>query len=214
MAKQVVQKKLHKAQLQSKAVLPGVVLNSTTSEGLVPDAVEYAALIAFYNAMGGDNWVNDDNWLQGSTNTDFASWFGIDVVNGDVTYIGFRRNNLTGQLPPKIGDLTSLRGLIFQSNQISSIPKEIKYLTKLEYLNLSGNPLGTLPNEIGSLSNLSLLQISDCQLTSLPIEIGNLSNLEYLEVWVNQLSSIPTTIGNLKKLLNLSLGANNLQKPT
>ena len=50
----------HSLQLQSQGDISNLKVlnnNSTSSEGQVPDTVEYAALVALYHATGGDQWV-------------------------------------------------------------------------------------------------------------------------------------------------------------
>ncbi len=74
------------------------------------------ALVALYNATGGDNWDNNTNWLTGNV----AEWYGI-LVNGDgrVTEINLSSNQLTGSIPVEIGDLTSLTKLFLCDNQLT-----------------------------------------------------------------------------------------------
>ena len=62
-------------------------------------------------------------------------------------------------------------------HQLRELPPGIGNLTSLTSLLLAGNPLGELPSEIGKLTDLTYLQLTGCSLTSLPSEIGNLTNL-------------------------------------
>jgi Leucine-rich repeat (LRR) protein len=59
-------------------------------------------------------------------------------------------NQLTGSIPPEIGNLTNLTRLISDYNQLTgSIPPEIGNLTNLNYLRLNDNQLsGIIPDEI------------------------------------------------------------------
>lgn len=51
-------------------------------------------------------------------------------------------NNLTGSIPPELGNLTNLRTLFLHRNMLSgAIPLELAKLTLLETLALSGNRL-------------------------------------------------------------------------
>ena len=62
------------------------------------------ALVAFYNATDGTNWTNNTNWLNGPVST----WAGITVVNGRVYTFRFYSNNIKGNIPPEIGQLTQI----------------------------------------------------------------------------------------------------------
>jgi Leucine-rich repeat (LRR) protein len=110
-------------------------------------------------------------------------------------------SGLTGEIPPEIGNLTNLIGLVLSSNQfIGGIPPEIGNLTNLTGLFLNNNQLtGRIPSEIGNLTNLTNLDLSDNELSEeIPPEIGNLTNLFQLLLNNNQLmGEIPESICNI-----------------
>jgi len=62
--------------------------------------------------------------------------------------LGF--NQLTGEIPAKIGQMTSLQRLVLFVNQLTgAIPTELSQLNNLYYLQLGGNQLtGTVPKEV------------------------------------------------------------------
>jgi len=168
------------------------------------------ALVALYNATNGPNWYNNSNWLTGPVNT----WYGITVSDNIVTVIYLDNNNLTGNIPPEIGNLSNLTSLYLYYNQlIGNIPAEIANLSNLQLLYLSGNQLtGSIPSEIGNLINLQSLDLYSNQLSgNIPTEIGNLVNLESLDLSYNQLSgSLPPEIGNLTNLYDLRVYENQI----
>ena len=102
---------------------------------------ERKALIAFYNATGGDGWSNKSGWKTEPLYPDgFAmpgtegTWagIGVDAGTGHVTGIGLPSNNLTGSLPAELGDLTYLQVITLYVNSIGgSLPAELGNLTAL-----------------------------------------------------------------------------------
>jgi Leucine-rich repeat (LRR) protein len=132
----------------------------------------------------------------------------------NLTYLSLSNNQLTGEIPSEIWNLTNLNHLWLQYNELTGeIPSEIGNLTNLNYLSLGGNQLtGEIPPEIGNLTNLTFLDLGYNQLTgSIPPEIGNLTNLNYLNLSNNQLTgSVPPEIGNLTNLTTLDLRDNQL----
>ena len=106
---------------------------------------ELAALHALYNATGGANWTNSDNWL---SDTPLSDWHGIKTDDdGRVTEIYLIGNNLSGQIPAALGKLNHLEGLYLARNDLSgSIPTELGDLSSLRTLMLFDNELtGTIP---------------------------------------------------------------------
>ena len=94
-------------------------------------------------------------------------------------------NNLTGPIPPEMGDVASLKWLFLGENQLSgSIPSELGNLADLGTLSLGANRLsGPIPSELGKLTNLTGLYLGDNQLSgTIPPEIGRMSNLGALHL--------------------------------
>ncbi len=170
------------------------------------------ALIDLYANTGGPNWSETWN-LANPVNT----WYGVSVYNGRVTSISlglddFVGNNLIGNLPASLGNLSDLTLLDLEYNQLSdSLPTSLGNLSNLQELLLDNNQLtGSLPASLGNLSNLTDLDLRVNQLSgSIPAELGNLSNLTALDLGDNLLSgSIPGELGNLSNVTYLELGGN------
>ncbi len=177
-------------------------------------AQDSLALVALYNSTNGENWTNNTGWLTAPV----REWFGVAVDSGRVVALDLsasvisgseESNNLTGALPPELGNLTKIVYLDLSNNQIAgTIPPELGNLESLESLNLDGNPLtGSIPSELGNLTNLIHLSIEKTQLTgSIPPELGQLTNLVSLDLDDNQLTgAIPPELGNLTNLIHLSI---------
>jgi len=128
----------------------------------------------------------------------------------NLTYLRLSYNDLTGEIPSWIGNLTSLTLLDLGSNLLSGeIPSEIGNLTNLERLELLNNQLsGEIPSEIGSLTNLTELWLGWNQLSGeIPSEIGSLTNLTALGLYNNQLTGeIPQAVCDLLESNNLDMG--------
>ncbi len=195
------------------------------------------ALVALYNATNGPGWTNNANWLTGQLN----SWNGITVSGNRVTMVKLEFNNLTGTIPPEIGDLSELTHLSLRGNQLSgiipyeigslynlwlldlgqnhlsgTIPTQIEELTMLHYLILLDNELGgSIPTEIWFLENLEVLSLSFNYLYGiLPEEIGYLLNLTHLNLYYNQFSgTLPNSLYCLPNLEALAIGGNYFSGP-
>ena len=208
---------------------------SVGARAYVPIPSQREALVAFYNACGGPDWTKSTNWL---SDREISSWHGVTVTDGWVTSLVLERNNLSGNLPSELGNLTNLQRLVLYRNALSGkipselgnltnltrlylyenelsgeIPTELGNLTNLQRLYLGGNPLsGEIPSELGNLTNLQRLVLYRNALSGkIPSELGNLSNLTLLHLLGNQLSGeIPSELGNLSNLGVLQLGRNAL----
>ena len=175
---------------------------------------ERDALVALYNATNGPDWTETYLWLNDEVS--LGGWHGIDTgVNARrVTEIRLYDNNLSGVIPPELGDLAMLGSLNLGANSLEGeIPREIGKLTRLYELNMPWNQLsGKIPPELENLSRLVWLHLYGNQLTGpIPPELGYLHSLKYLDVSDNQLSGpIPVELENLTELRTLGLHKNRL----
>ena len=173
---------------------------------------DYDILMAFYNATGGANWTDNSGWGE---DCGVCSWYGVGCNNaGVIESLQLGSNNLTGSIPPEIGNLDKLIYLSLSNNNLSgSLPTEIGNLTQLISLQLYQNNLSSsLPSSIGNLVNVTEFNIHDNQFSgSIPTEIGNMVSLTSLGLFQNQFTgSIPPSIGNLTNLTALALFENML----
>ena len=187
--------------------------NNTWGHGFAQlPSPDRAHLVALYHATGGANWTNNTNWL---TNAPIGQWHGVTTDSqGRVTELNLTSNQLKGEIPPELANLTNLGLLALGGNELTGpIPTWLGGLTNLEELYLWENELtGTIPAELGSLVNLKELWLSKNQLTGeIPVELGSPSNLVQLVLWGNELTGeIPAELGSLTNLELLSLSANQL----
>ena len=69
--------------------------------GSAPETTDQEALVALYNATGGPNWGNNDNWL---SNDPLGEWHGVTTdAGGRVTELHISVNGLTGEIPEELG---------------------------------------------------------------------------------------------------------------
>ena len=202
---------------------------------------DHEILEALYDATGGPDWTNSENWL---TEAPLSEWHGVRVDDQErVVGLSLFANRLRGAIPAELGKLTELRRLVLARNYsglTGPIPAGLSNLTNLEELYLYSNALegaippelgnlpalvtlsllsnaleGAIPPELGNLANLRRLFLHDNDLEgAIPLELGNLANLQYLFLAGNGLTgSIPSTLSNLASLRGLSLVRNGLTGP-
>ncbi len=196
-----------------------VIPNHATQPELVADC---EVLLAIKSTLAGTATLN---W--GAT-TALSSWNGVTVARRNVaspkrvTRLDFRSGDLSGVIPPELGQLSALLTLQLSWNDLTgTIPPELGQLTGLTYLGLAGNRLtGTIPPELGRIGpGLQTLVLSGPRplrsgigLTgSIPAQLGNLTGLRFLYLDGNRLTgAIPTRFGRLKQLDLLNLARNQL----
>ena len=196
------------------------------------------ALEELYKATGGPNWRRSDNWL---TDRPLDEWFGVDASpDGSVVRLHLGHNNLNGELPSELRNLTSMFSLVLTANRLrgripaelgdlkvletldlrsngleESIPRQLGGLRRLQVLTLYSNRLrGEIPRELGNLKRLSRLVLSLNKLTGrIPKSLGGLPQLKILALNNNSLGhEIPSALGNLRQLDRLNLSKNQLQQ--
>ena len=137
------------------------------------------SLIALYHATDGPHWVINSNWL---SDLPIGEWHGVTTnARGKLESLNLSFNQLSGEIPRELGNLSGVRTLDLSFNQLS----------------------GEIPRELGNLSALGFLFLNSNQLSGeIPQELGNLSRLQMLHLYGNQLSGcIP---GNLERWLDIS----------
>jgi hypothetical protein len=171
---------------------------------------EKQALLEFYEATNGAHW--NKTW---DMEADPSDWDGLTIENNRVTGISLLFNNLEGELPESIAQLTQLRILELSFNKLSgSLPESLGSLRNLETLAFNGNNLsGTIPASLGQLAQLKNLHLSSNHFTGvLPVELGNLTNIEVFNVFDNELTgSLPEEIAANLGLRELIVAENDFE---
>ncbi|XP_059066707.1 receptor like protein 23-like [Cryptomeria japonica] len=178
--------------------------------------------LADYNLVGEiPSWLLDmslfsinltANDLQGRLLLNTLAWEGIYVVDvsnnelcgqipsiwpSNILVLLLNNNSLTGNIPPRLQDCSSMRVLNLANNHLNGIiPSSLANCSQLQVLNLGyKNLTGMMPSEIGQI----------------PKSIGNFSKLRVLAMRSNNFEgSIPAEIEQLKYLQILDLSSNHL----
>ena len=67
------------------------------------------ALVALHKATDGENWGDNDNWL---SEEPLGQWSGVETdENGRVVELNLGSRQLSGEIPPELGNLASLTSL-------------------------------------------------------------------------------------------------------
>lgn len=171
------------------------------------------ALVSIYNSLDGPNWTDNTNWL--TPDSSITTWSHVTVSGGRVTQLNLNNNNISGTIPPEIGNLSALGSLAMDGAGLTgTLPPQLGNLLSLWYLGItSSNISGTIPPELGNLANLNYLYLyfNSNLGGSIPPELGNLTNLTALYLSSNNLSGpVPPELGNLSSLTSLYLFDNSL----
>ncbi|BBH01123.1 Leucine-rich repeat protein kinase family protein [Prunus dulcis] len=118
-----------------------------------------------------------------STTTSICNWVGVTcgVRHLRVTALNLSYMDLTGTIPPHLGNLSFLVKLHFRNNSFhGTLPQELARLLGLQSINFGFNNFtGTIPVWFGSLSKLQAFNIFGNQFSgSMPAAIFNLSALQ------------------------------------
>lgn len=192
--------------MRIRTALVAMILAATVaqvSSAAIP-LLERDALVALYEATGGEQWIDRDDWL-GPLGSECA-WYGVycNPAQTTVEKLVLRANHLDGTLPPEIGQLSGLSELDLSMNQIrASVPASIGNLTELVRLDLSDNELELpLPSSLFALPGLEVLRLAGNRFTgAVPSELGSLTSLTVLDLSSNGFfGEIPAAITSLNSL--------------
>lgn len=116
---------------------PTAVPTTTTPAGL-PD-IEREALIALYDATGGDDWKISSGWLGDGP---LDRWLRVATdEDGRVTEVDLSANQLSGEIPSELSNLPNLRLLYISDNDLTgALPQRLTSLAGLETFHFHNNP--------------------------------------------------------------------------
>lgn len=130
------------------------VSDAANNPGLVTDC---DVLLAARDTLAGSAPLN---W---SVDADIGSWDGVTRGGTPqrVTGLDLSSSELTGAIPPELGNLTNLTGLRLENNRLTGmIPTQLGSLTNLEILKLGSNRLtGCVPALLRSVADNDLVTL-------------------------------------------------------
>ncbi|GLU10310.1 hypothetical protein SLE2022_271260 [Rubroshorea leprosula] len=169
---------------------PFFLLSSTSfSLSYEPRNHEVEALISIKRALNDPNGVLN-NWDEDSV--DPCSWAMITCSSENLVIgLGAPSQSLSGTLSGAIANLTNLRQVLLQNNNISGeIPPPLGTLTALQTLDLSNNRFsGAIPGSFGQLHSLQYLRLNNNSLSGpFPASLAKIPDLAFLDLSYNNLS--------------------------
>ena len=198
------------------------VLQETCDEEscVVCDHPEYEALMDFYNSLNGDNWDNtiagDRPWFEDCDpcgEIDGTPWFGIECnIRNKVFSLTFNGNNLDGEIPTSIDQLTELSWFELINNSLvtGNLPAEFCNLNIFQFRVSNNNLDGTIPACFASIPNLSFFSAWGNEFEGEIPAFGQAS-LFSIVLHNNQLTgSIPNSLAMLPALNFLNVSNNEL----
>nr|AFN53656.1 putative serine-threonine protein kinase [Linum usitatissimum] len=191
----------------SRLFLAAALLPITFSKTERCNPKDKAALFNIKESFGNPyllaSWTHDSDCC--------TSWYQVecDPTTNRITSLTIFAGELSGQIPPAVGDLPFLEKLIFRklTNVTGPVQPAIAKLKRLSFLRLDHlNLTGSVPGWLGQLKNLTFLDLSFNQLTgSIPAELANLPVLIALHLDRNKLTGrIPDSFGKFSTSLYLS----------
>lgn len=186
-----------------------VYVRQFTYESKYTRKTDSLAMIAVYNGLNGEDWMNQWNFKKPMT-----EWTGVTLeeVNGELRVVRLSLNDfsLGGGLVAEIGNLRELKSLkVGGMKTVSKCPNSLINLRKLETfdVNFSDGTEWFLPNDMSSMLSLKVFKPAKLKI---PIEsfagFYTLPALEELYLTtVYLLGKLPSGIASLKNLKTLSL---------
>uniref|UniRef100_A0A803MZ10 non-specific serine/threonine protein kinase n=1 Tax=Chenopodium quinoa TaxID=63459 RepID=A0A803MZ10_CHEQI len=137
---------------------------------------------------------------------------------GNLTYLKIllvNGNQLTGPLPEELGYLPNLNRIQIDQNKISGeLPKSFANLNKTKHFHMNNNSIsGQIPHELSRLPALVHFLLDNNNLSGhLPPEFSELPNLLIIQLDNNHFdgTTIPASYSNMSKLLKIDLSSNQL----
>ena len=169
-------------------------------------------LVEIYNATDGNNWNNDQGWLDGP----LSSWNGVKVNNNRVTELDLRVFGLKANIPDALYNLSALE--VFRMRETSDfvvVNDKVRQLTKLEKFEMEGVRVDTDFSIFCELENLNFLGIRRTNITQdLPdcLKDTGISQLNLSDSSLPN-NAIPAIVADMQNLTFLALKGSGIEGP-
>ena len=177
-------------------------------------ANERKALMAFYLALGGPDWLQRDFW---GSDQPVGQWHGVATdAEGRVVRLTLYDNNLAGPLSPEVCQLERLHTLHLSFNRLAgALPHALSDCRKLRNLWVKGNRLsGHLPDAIAVLPEIEYIDVHGNELSGPLPANWNTPKLTIFRGEDNRISGpLPSTLLQQPQLKKLFLHNNALSGP-
>ena len=111
---------------------------SATRPSAIRD-IERTALTTLFDATGGEDWKTSDGWLSDGA---LDQWQRVTIdEDGKVTDLDLGANQLSGEIPAELGNLSRLKLLYISDNNLTgTLPQSLTGISGLESFHFHNNP--------------------------------------------------------------------------
>ncbi|MYG36498.1 MAG: hypothetical protein F4205_13500 [Gemmatimonadetes bacterium] len=152
------------AEAEGTATITATAQGASGSSTITVVNTDWAALKALYDATDGPGWRSKTNWL---SDEPIATWHGVVGNTYDrVVELHLQDNDLSGEIPPELGQLSFLRELVLNENSGLSgeLPSSIAELQALQVflVNDTGLCLPPEPRLLSWLDGIHRVRVPRC----------------------------------------------------
>ncbi|QEE14972.1 leucine-rich repeat domain-containing protein [Promethearchaeum syntrophicum] len=120
------------------------------------------------------------------------------------------RQNIT-ELPQSFSDLIKLRQISIRWSKLQSVNLLFERFTELEEMNLSANMLTEFPKNIEKAPNLTKLILNSNPIRSIPKSIAKSNSIERIDLESCKITTIPKALKKLPNLKRLNINRNEIK---
>ncbi|KAL3850439.1 hypothetical protein ACJIZ3_012321 [Penstemon smallii] len=198
-------KERHKSQQQQQQLLLFLILLAFLLYHVSADDADVMARLAQSLSPTPSSW----------TGSNFCKWQGVSCSSNKVTSINLSSKSLSGTIPPEITQLSDLKSLSLQRNQLSGPLPPLSNHPSLQEINLDFNRFDSTPQHflsgLTSLQSFSINNNTFLQPWKIPDSLRDSTAITtFLASNANIIGEIPDIFHSLPSLQNLRLSYNGM----